>query len=324
MPEMLIEIGLPASGKSTHAWDWVNAGPGRVRINYDDLRQELFGQGWKFNRKDEEHMKETAVTIASGALASGHSVVIDNTNLSPKVKLGWRNLGLKHGASVYEFQHSTPIHECIQRDIRREKRVGRAVIERMALWNGLIDFSAARNVVIVDMDGTMADCEWRRQKSFLPTKHKLVDGAQCLVGVRSGNQSTDPCEGCGAKPKINHGIFYRNVDQDPVIEPIVKLVEKLWEDHDIIVVSGRPDSEAGIGTEDWLNQKLGINIKHLFMRQGGDYRVDWMVKEEILDRMVASGLDLSSVRYVLDDRDQVVEMWRRRGLTCLQVAEGAF
>lgn len=319
MPELLIEIGLPASGKSTHAWEWVNAGSGRVRVNYDDLRQELFGPTWKFNRKDEEHMKETAVTIASGALASGHSVVIDNTNLSPKVKLGWRNLGLKHGATISEFYHATPIHECIQRDIRREKRVGRAVIERMALWNGLIDFSNSRNIILADMDGTMADCEWRRKISMLPTKHKAGCIRDTLV------PPFEACtEGCGAKPKINHGIFYRNVDQDPVIEPIVKLVEKLWEDHDIIVVSGRPDSEAGIGTEDWLNQKLGINIKHLFMRQGGDYRVDWMVKEEILDRMVASGLDLSSVRYVLDDRDQVVEMWRRRGLTCLQVAEGAF
>ena len=27
---------------------------------------------------------------------------------------------------------------------------------------------------------------------------------------------------------------------------------------------------------------------------------------------------------VLDDRDQVVRMWRHRGLTCLQVAPGNF
>lgn len=30
------------------------------------------------------------------------------------------------------------------------------------------------------------------------------------------------------------------------------------------------------------------------------------------------------VEYVLDDRNQVVDMWRNMGLTCLQVAEGGF
>ena len=31
-----------------------------------------------------------------------------------------------------------------------------------------------------------------------------------------------------------------------------------------------------------------------------------------------------NIDYVLDDRNQVVEMWRSIGLTCLQVAEGNF
>ena len=34
--------------------------------------------------------------------------------------------------------------------------------------------------------------------------------------------------------------------------------------------------------------------------------------------------DKYQVDYVLDDRNQVVEMWRSLGLTCLQVADGDF
>ena len=31
-----------------------------------------------------------------------------------------------------------------------------------------------------------------------------------------------------------------------------------------------------------------------------------------------------NVKFVLDDRNRVVEMWRSLGLTCLQVADGDF
>ena len=55
------------------------------------------------------------------------------------------------------------------------------------------------------------------------------------------------------------------------------------------------------------------------MRNSGDRRPDVEVKQEILDY-----LPKDRIRCVLDDRDQVVDMWRKNGLTCLQVAEGTF
>jgi len=58
----------------------------------------------------------------------------------------------------------------------------------------------------------------------------------------------------------------------------------------------------------------------MFMRKDKDYRQDYMVKQDILDKHI----DKSKVWVVLDDRDQVVQMWRRNGLTCLQVADGNF
>ena len=45
------------------------------------------------------------------------------------------------------------------------------------------------------------------------------------------------------------------------------------------------------------------------------------MKLELFDRHVRDSYD---VRYVLDDRQQVVDAWRSIGLTVFQVAEGNF
>jgi hypothetical protein len=59
----------------------------------------------------------------------------------------------------------------------------------------------------------------------------------------------------------------------------------------------------------------------LFMRPAGDSRKDSIVKRELFDRHVAGRW---AVRGVIDDRRQVVEMWRAMGLMCAQVAPGDF
>jgi len=57
------------------------------------------------------------------------------------------------------------------------------------------------------------------------------------------------------------------------------------------------------------------------MRPTGDNRKDAIVKREIFDREIR---DRYRILFVLDDRNQVVDMWRELGLTCLQVAPGDF
>jgi hypothetical protein len=57
------------------------------------------------------------------------------------------------------------------------------------------------------------------------------------------------------------------------------------------------------------------------MRAEGDTRKDSIIKEEIYRAEIENKYN---VLFVLDDRNQVVELWRRLGLTCLQVAEGNF
>jgi len=290
---VLILSGLPASGKTTYALDWVNEDPEqiqRARINYDELRIKMFGPDWVFNHKQENEMKDAARALLVSYLAEGFSVVIDNTNLNPRVREGWKQLALDNGAEVEMFEIDTPIQECIARDTLRggKERVGRAVIERMALFNGFIDSIYDDNMLVIfDMDGTLSD-----------TSHR-----QAYVR--------------GEKKDWN--AFFAGCKDDSVKEPIKNLLLDFnILEYKIIIVSGRPIDKCGIATEDWLYQQ-NIPFNHLFMRNSGDTRSDVIIKQEILDL-----LPKAKIAYVVDDRDAVVKMWRENGLTCLQVAEGDF
>lgn len=335
--KVIVVTGLQGSGKTSFAKEWLAEAPTqRVRINYDDLRDELYGVGWKWNRVEEDHMKEAAQVRAEDAIQEGKDVIIDNTNLTRADRKSWMNLAKSFKAEYSEVEMDTPVADCVARDRLRsgKARVGRALIERNALFYGYIDWSDRnvypRDFIIVDMDGTVADCDWRRKLALQgPTKHQsMMDGLPCpnlqMVMDRQ-------CPACGGKAKKDWKLFMSNVEKDPPIVPVLELVDTLhYQSHgtfvagpsyryDILVVSGRAMDVAGRGTEEWLENHLPGMVTHLFMRNRNDYRDDTIVKQEILDL-----LPKDRIKYVLDDRDGVVAMWRKNGLTCLQVADGKF
>lgn len=108
---------------------------------------------------------------------------------------------------------------------------------------------------------------------------------------------------------------------DAVNEPIRDLVQVEYDDGNktILLVSGRQDKWRK-QTEDWLDQH-NIPYDSLFMRRTGDFRQDAVIKREIFEVEIRSKYNVS---FILDDRTQVVDMWRSLGLTCLQVEEGDF
>lgn len=300
IPQVFALSGLPASGKTTLAKEWLAEDPeNRERVNYDELRLELYGPDWRFNHKEEDLMRVEARKRASAAIKAGKSIVVDNTNLTQGSRTTWKQFAYKRGAEYLEQELDVPVSACVERDRLRtgKARVGRAVIERMALFHGWIDWNdypalnwntSNKDFVVVDVDGTLADCEHR--------KHYV--------------------RGEGKK---DWGAFFSECSKDILIKPVADLYWLLQEaPYHMLVVSGRPIDQCGIVTEDWLRSH-NIHPKHLFMRNGGDYRSDVEVKEEILEI-----LPKERIAYVLDDRDSTVQMWRRNGLACLQVAAGDF
>jgi len=122
---------------------------------------------------------------------------------------------------------------------------------------------------------------------------------------------------------VDRGPFeWSKVGSDQPIEPIINLVHLLSDFYPVLFLSGR-DEICRPQTEEWLEQNTYIkSYSKLFMRPQGNNEKDSIIKRRIYDTKIKNVYD---VRYVLDDRDQVVKMWREElGLTCLQVAYGNF
>lgn len=112
------------------------------------------------------------------------------------------------------------------------------------------------------------------------------------------------------------------VGDDSMNEPIVKILDLFrcpYSIYETILISGR-DEICRKQTEYWLLLN-GIHYKDLLMRSENDNRKDSIVKKELYEKHIK---DKYEVLCVFDDRQQVVDMWRSLGLTCLQVAEGNF
>ena len=148
-----------------------------------------------------------------------------------------------------------------------------------------------KDTIVCDLDGTLCDISHRTHWVQVPS------------GVRK-----------------NWDAFFSEVPNDTPNQPVLDLLYMVNEYSHIIFCSGRPE-RCRADTVEWLEKYYFVEGAYkLYMRQDGDFRRDDVVKQEILDKHI----DKERVKFVLDDRDQVVDMWRRNGLTCLQVAEGDF
>jgi len=133
--ELLILVGLPGSGKTTLAHQWVDDDPAhRARVSRDDLRMMLHGRlAW------EQEWQEDQVTLAQHAavralLTAGISVVDDGINLVAPHRTALAVIAKQAGARVVIQVVDTPVEECVARDAARppERRVGADVIRRLA------------------------------------------------------------------------------------------------------------------------------------------------------------------------------------------------
>ena len=316
---MRILIGLPASGKSTYCRDLMNREPFRwVRISWDDIRHET--PNYKFNRQNETRVIEQSFATARFAVAEGYELLIDNTNLNFSHQGRWSDLAEELSMKVETKRFDTSVEECVRRDTLRKgayaeggSRVGRIVIERMALANGLISFPTDRQIVIVDVDGTLADNKHRT--------HRVEKTCQTCKGVV--RTACGKCNGTGKVDGTDWKTFFRPelILADPPRYPVAEWVRELYDYYTVLIVSGRPDNLAGEATVSWL-AKNEIPYHHIFMRNGSDKRDDVLVKADILKQ-----LPEHRIAFCIDDRNRVVDMWREKGLHCYQVVsreEGDF
>jgi predicted kinase len=296
MAVLIMTKGLPASGKSTWAKEQVIKSGGRTkRVNKDDLRDMIDAGTW--NKLNEKNILKIRDILVSHYLFNGNDVIVDDTNLAPKHEETLRKLAEANSAT-FEIKSFTdvPLKTCIERDLKRDKSVGERVIQSM--YNSFLKPKGhvaqylptpvnpdLPNCIIVDIDGTLAHMNGRSPYDESKVNEDTVDETVREI-VRK----------------------YANKD----------VMEEIQETY-VIVVSGRHDT-CKPATMTWLSDNK-IPWDELHMRKGDDDRSDTIVKQEIYETWIKNRYN---VRFVLDDRDRVVKMWREQGLKVLQVAEGDF
>lgn len=106
-------------------------------------------------------------------------------------------------------------------------------------------------------------------------------------------------------------------------KPIIPVRDFLWAiefKYHIVYITGRPHSHREV-TLEWL-QANTFPRGMLVMRASKDHRPDYKVKRELYEKVVIPFCGKADL--VLEDRDQVVEMWRELGLLCLQPCKGNY
>ena len=143
-------------------------------------------------------------------------------------------------------------------------------------------------LVVFDIDGTLANIEHR------------------LDYVRS-------------KPK-NWKAFDAGIPNDKVNEPVATVMCNMasW-GHNIILASGRNERSRD-ATVAWLDANDLSLYEKLYMRKADDYRSDDIVKDEIIDEIVADYGKLPDMWF--DDRPRVVRAVRKRGIFVFDVYQG--
>lgn len=300
MQKIILLKGLPASGKTTWADKYCKENLFVERLSKDEIRIELGSPAW--SREFEQLVVDVQREKANKILSKGFSLIIDDTNLNDIYTKYWEDLAKLAHIGYEEIFFDVSVEECIARDSGRKNPVGKAVIEEM--YNKYLrpktNHTDMRKIleqndkldkcIIVDLDGTLA----------LHNGRNPFDYKKC----------------------------YTDLVNTPVAE-LVRRYEYLYDSESmetdgesigrIIIISGREDFCKEL-TESWLiDNKIPFDL--IFMRETGDRRKDDIVKKEIYEREIK---DKYFVEFVLDDRDQVVSMWRDLGLLCLQVYYGNF
>lgn len=280
MSKLIILQGLPGSGKTTYAQDYLKKSGNAVRVNKDLLRTMLHFDKW--TGLNEDMTKKAEWALIRYFLQADKNVVVDDTNLNPKIVESLKQVANEVHASVELVDLEASVEDCILRDSMREKMVGKEVIYNMARQYGLFDNE--KMDVIVDMDGTLADCTHRQ--------HYVQGDRKDWKG------------------------FFSEMAADIPRQEVVDLVTELSESFNIVVVSARPE-DYKIITTIWLKH-YGIPYQTLIMRRSGDTRPDEIVKQEILNRYFKKG----NIKLVIDDRPKVIRMWRSNGLEVRDVGQG--
>lgn len=126
----------------------------------------------------------------------------------------------------------------------------------------------------------------------------------------------DPKDRLHFLEKKDWNSFYNACLDDIPIHHVIYLLQELKKNHRIIILTGRPERIKD-KTLQWLKAN-NISFDEIYFRKNRDYRPDYEIKEEMLKALNRP------IWFAIDDRKQVVDMFRRNNILCLQCKDGDY
>lgn len=299
--------GIPASSKTTWVKAFLKQHRDYVVISRDGIREMLCDHS--NSPQTESIVTKFYNKIFREALENKFNIILDNTHVRPSYISDALKLieSINPQANVELKQFDYDLETCIERDSKRDRVVGREVIEKM---HGIMQQNPKRNIERLIN-------EWKARVRSVPENLPEVEWDPNLTG----------CIICDLDGTLAHmddrrGPFeWHKVGLDRLDKSVANVLHLYhkFSGVRVILVSAR-DSVCKPETIKWLNEH-NIQYDDLFMRPEKDSRKDSIVKQEIYENNIKGKYN---VLFVLDDRGQVVKLWRSLGLKCFQVQEGNF
>ena len=307
MRNIYINYGPPLSGKTTFT-SLITKYDSDIKI----ISRDLIRDNLK-NHSNSPEIEKIITKIEDSYilnLVKHYDLILDNTYskvsyLKDLIKIIVKSKVKDVKLNLVDFS-DVPLETILQRLEHRERKVPIEVIKKMhnrcrqnlkEVKNIIHNFNVSLSIPVNDRVIS------KIQNNELQ-KALIVD----IDGTLSHN------EGIRA-PFEYHKVI--NDDIDEIIRHIIVIYRSIG--YQIIIVSGREDHCYDM-TRDWLN-KHNVPYDFMYMRKSNDFRKDYIVKKEIYDKYIKNTFN---VLFCLDDRNQVVDMWREIGIKCLQVQDGDF
>ena len=293
--EVVLYIGIPASGKSTNAKEFISKNPNYVIVSRDNFRYGLMNKGL-CEPKVEDMITELVDYTILNSLKHNLNVIVDNTNLKAKHIKHFIDL-VHERANVSFRQFDVQVKTCIERDNLRDRKVGESVINRMYKdYVNLVD----------SFDFQPVKLSRKKERVYLKQENHLE---KAIISDLDGTLAINT----SGRDFMDEEL----VELDSLNEPVANIVKSY--NGKVIIVTGRTE-KCRNETENWLRMN-NIKFDLLLMRKENDFRKDSIIKREIFDEHIRGKY---FIEYVSEDRDSVVKTWREIGLLCLQVHDGNF
>lgn len=296
---LLILIGISGSGKSTYAHNlWLENPDKYVIVNRDKVRELLFGYTEasveEYYRMEkiggfEKQVTRYCDTLIHDGLNHGKTVIVDSTNLTLKYINSYRYWNVPTDFKLFDIN----LEEAIERDKQRVRQVGEKVITKQHARLLSLRYMFLKAGALADFEPTTIEMNEDNQKCVIFD----IDGT--LAHMDRNLRSPYDWDKVGLD----------TVDK-PTREILWSAIER---GHKIIICTGR-DGAALEETNKWLHEH-GIPYHKMYIRDKGDMRADWIVKEEMWREIAEDNYIVG----MFDDRLQVVRRARALGLKVFNV-----